>query len=72
MLVNNKKYKLKIDITFIITLLAISFLLNKKIKISIKIANSIFAPVTGGRIFDAVVSDALSIKTVTLMDCNRP
>ena len=42
MLVNNKKYKLKIDITFIITLLAISFLLNKKIKISIKYSLLLF------------------------------
>ena len=39
--------------------------------ITIKSVLSKIAPVSGGRIFDAVVPDALTLKTLTLTDCNR-
>ena len=39
--------------------------------IAIKISLSIIAPLARARIFDAVVSAALTLKTLTLTDCNR-
>ena len=46
-------------------------LIPPKIKISIKIELSKNAPLARARIFDAVVSAALTLKTLTLTDCNR-
>ena len=44
---------------------------HRKIKISIYLTLSKIAALSGGRIFDAVVSDPLTLKTLTLTDCNR-
>ena len=41
---------------------------NKKMK---KIALPNFAPAARGRILDAVLSAALTLKTLNLTDCNR-